>query len=46
MVGSVGRRSVPGQKLKSSGRAYVFRFAAKNGHRLAVVALMVALAVC
>ena len=35
-----------GQKLKSSGRAYVFRFAAKNGHRLAVVAIMVALAVC
>ena len=24
-----------GQKLKSSRRAYVFRFAAKNGHRVA-----------
>jgi hypothetical protein len=34
-----------GQKLKSSRRAYVFRFAAKNGHRRVFVALMVALAV-
>jgi len=32
-----------GHKLKSSGRASVFRFAAQNGHRLAVVALMVVL---
>ena len=34
-----------GQKPKNSRRAYVFRFAAKNGHCLAVVALMVVLAV-
>ena len=34
-----------GQKLKSSRRAYVFRFAAKNGHPRVIVALMIALAV-
>ena len=28
-----------GQKLKSSRRAYVFRFAAKNGHRRSVLPL-------
>jgi hypothetical protein len=26
-----------GQKLKSSGRAYLFRFSAKNGHRRSVL---------
>ena len=36
--------SVEGQKLKRSRRAYVFRFAAKNGDCLAVVALMIVLA--
>jgi hypothetical protein len=31
-------------KNSATRRAYLFRFAAKNGHRLAVVALMVVLA--